>query len=174
MTTPTRIRLTVEGEFPCTGELEVTQLAPNRFRLEEGPFLMFEGGLHDIIEADLQDDRSYVFRGVIEPSPWQKFDFVLSKELTESDAFKERLFRTVERLGGTWETMFGGLVNLYLPQGIQFDLHKQIAEIAEELRSNPRKMDSSGTPFRGEQRSLTFDLSQGDRPPRRRNDVDEV
>lgn len=153
--TRTRIRLTVEGEFPCTSELEVIQLAPNRFRLEEGPYLMFEGGLHDIIEADLQDNGSFLFRGVIETSTWQRFDFALSKERADSDAFKERLFRTVERLGGTWDTMFGGLVFLYLPQGIQFDLQKQIAGITEELRSNPEKMDTSDTSFRGEQRSLT-------------------
>ena len=174
MTTPTRIRLTVEGEFPCTGELEVTQLAPNRFRLEEGPFLMFEGGLHDIIEADLQDDGSYVLRGVIEKSPWQKFDFVLSKELAESDAFKERLFRTVERLGGTWETMFGGLVSLYLPQGIQFDLQKQITAITEELRSDPAEIDSSGASFCSERRSLTYDLSIGDRPARKKDGVNDI
>jgi len=174
MTTPTQIRLTVEGEFSCTGELEVTQLAPNRFRLEEGPFLMFEGGLHDIIEADLQDDGSYLFRGVIETSAWQKFDFVLSKELAGSDAFKERLFRTVEGLGGTWETMFGGMVSLYLPQGIPFDLPTHIAAITEELRSNPEKMDTSGTSFRGKQRSLSYDLSQGNKPPRRRGNVDDV
>jgi hypothetical protein len=164
MTNSTRIQLTVDGEFACTGELEVTQLAPNRFRLEEGAFLMFDGGLHDIIEADLQDDGSYLFRGVIEQSTWQKFDFVLSKKHAESDAFKERLFRTVESLGGTWETMFGGLVNLYLPQGVQFNLQEQIASITEELRSNPGKMESSGISFRGDQRSLTFDLSKGDWP----------
>jgi hypothetical protein len=174
MTTPTHIRLTVEGEFPCTGELEVTQLAPNRFRLEEGPFLMFEGGLHDIIEADLQDDGSYVFRGVIETSTWQKFDFVLSEELAESDPFKERLFTTVEHLGGTWETIFGGLVSLYLPQGIPFDLQKHIDAITEELRSNPEKIDTSGISFLGKQRSLTYDLSQGDKPPRRSGDVEDV
>ena len=111
--------------------------------------------MHDIIEADLQDNGSFLFRGVIETSTWQRFDFALSKELADSDAFKERLFRTVERLGGTWDTMFGGLVFLYLPQGIQFDLQKQIAGITEELRSNPEKMDTSDTSFRGEQRSLT-------------------
>lgn len=158
---PTRILLTVEGEFPCTGELEVTELAPNRFRLEEGAFLMFDGGLHDIIEAELHDDGSYVFRGVIEKSPWQMVDFVLSKELAESNAFKERLFRTVEQLGGTWETLFGGLVNLYLPQGIQFNLQERIAAVTEELRSDPNKGDDSSTPFLGKQRSMTFDLSGG-------------
>ena len=160
----TRILLTVEGEFPCTGELEVTQLTPNRFRLEEGAFLMFDAGLHDIIEADLQDDGSYVFRDVIDKSTWQMFDFVLSKELAESHAFKEQLFRTVEQLGGTWETMFGGLVNLYLPQGIQFNLQEQIAAITQELGSDPKTADDSGTPFLGEQRSVTFDLSGGISP----------
>ena len=165
MATPTQIRLTVEGEFPCTGELEVTQLAPNRFRLEEGPFLMFEGGLHDLIEADLQDDGSYLFRGVIETSTWQTFDVVLSDELAESDAFKKQLFGTVERLGGTWETMFGGMVSLYLPQGIQFDLQKHIDAITEELRSNLEKKDTSGTSLRVKQRSLTYDLSQARNPP---------
>ena len=68
MTMPTRILLSVEGEFPCTGELEVTQLAPNRFRLEGGAFLMFDGGLHDITEADLQDDGSA--RSIGRPYGW--------------------------------------------------------------------------------------------------------
>jgi len=161
MTTPTRIQLTVEGEFPCTGELEVTQLAPNRFRLEEGPFLMFAGGLHDIIEADLQDDGSYVFQGVIETSSWQKFDFILSNELAESAAFKERLFKMVEDLGGTWETLFGGWVYLYLPRGIQFNLQEQIGAITESLRSDPQKAENRESPFHGERRSLSIDLSRG-------------
>jgi hypothetical protein len=164
MASSRRIFLTVEGEFPCRGELEVTQLEPNRFRLEEGAFLMFDGGLHDIIEADLQDDGSFLFRGVIEKSPWQRFDLVLSKEQAESDAFKEQLFRTVESHGGTWETMFGGLVSLYLPQGILFDLQKQIASIAEDLLSNPEKIKCTSLSFRGEQRSMTFDLSGGTSP----------
>ena len=76
MTPTIRILLNVEGESPCSGELEVTQLTPNRFRLEEGPLLMFDGGLHDIIEADLQNDGSYLFRRIVETSPWQKFDLM--------------------------------------------------------------------------------------------------
>ena len=158
MTPTTRILLNVEGEFPCTGELAVTQLTPDRFRLEEGPFLMFDGGLHDVIEAELQDDGSYLFRGVIEKSSWQMFDFILPKELAESNAFKNRLFRDVEQLGGTWETMFGGLVCLYLPQGIQFNLQERITALTEKLRSDPDTRDDSSTPFLGEQRSMTFDL----------------
>jgi hypothetical protein len=102
-----------------------------------------------------------MFRGVIERSPWQRFDFVLSKALAESDAFKVRLFRTVERLGGTCETLFGGLVGLYLPQGIQFDLQNPVAAITEALRSNPGETVVSSTiPFHGEQRPLTYDLSE--------------
>jgi len=34
---------------------------------------MFDGGLHDTIEADLQNDGSYLFRRIVETSPWQKF-----------------------------------------------------------------------------------------------------
>lgn len=56
------------GRVSCTGELEVTQLAPNRFRLEGGAFLMFDGGLHDITKADLQDDGSA--RSIGRPYGW--------------------------------------------------------------------------------------------------------
>ena len=129
---------------------------------------MFDGGLHDITEADLQDDGSYVFRGVIEPSPWQRFDFVLSKEQAESDAFKEQLFKAIESLGGTWETMFGGLVCLYLPQGIQFNLQEQIVAITKDLRSDPQKVEHRKSPFHGERRSMTYDLSREVSPKKNR------
>jgi hypothetical protein len=95
---------------------------------------MFDGGIHDIIEADLQHSGAYLFRGVIERSSWQKLTFGLSKEHAESDVFKDRLLRKVEGLGGTGEIICGGLVFLYLPQGVKFDLQEQIAAITDEQR----------------------------------------
>ena len=128
-----KVNVAIDGEFPCTSTLQVTQMTPNRFRLEETPFLMFEGGLHDIIDATRQEDGTYLFRGVLEKSKWEMHDFIFGGDLADSDAFKVSLNTTVEEFGGVCEIYCKGCVVVYLPKECDFDPGKEIARIAEKF-----------------------------------------
>ena len=116
--------------FPCQQTLWVTQLGPNRFRLEQTPF-MAPAGLHDIIEATPQEDGSFLFRGVLEKSKWKMYDFEGLKPI-DSDAFMTMLVATVEEHGGICETVMGCFL-AYLPSECDFDQRKEATRIAKIL-----------------------------------------
>jgi hypothetical protein len=122
-----------DDKYSCEGTLQVTQLTRNRFRLDETPFMMFEGGLHDIIEATRQENGTYLFRGVLEKSKWKMHHFILEGNIAESDVFKTTLNKTVEELGGVCEIFWGGCVFVYLPSECDFDFMNETTRIIENL-----------------------------------------
>ena len=77
-----------DESFSVIQTLWVTQLGPNRFRLEQTPFPRnIDALFHDIIEATREENGRYLFRGVLEKSKWKTYDFGLMKPPPESDAF---------------------------------------------------------------------------------------
>src|SRR5262245_21723628 len=118
--------------FPCQQMLCITQLGPNRFRLEQTPF-MAQASFHDIVEATPQEDGSFLFRGVLEKSNWKMYDFEGMTYPADSNAFMTALVATVEEHGGICETVMGCCFLAYLPNECDFDQRKEATRIAEKL-----------------------------------------
>lgn len=123
-------RVRVAIEYPGIGEDDgvVSPLGEDRFRLEHIPFhhiwcLEDDPSLpdyHDVIQSEKVDEKTIRFEQVVERAHFRKGVFMLSKEQAASE-YLENALSKVGALGGHWERWFGGLLFIYLPQGVAYD-----------------------------------------------------
>jgi len=127
-----------DESFSVRQTLRVTQLGPNRFRLEQTPFPSnIDAWFHDVIEATPQEDGRYLFRGVLEKSNWKMYDFEgMTYPVDSKDVFMTALVATVEEHGGICETVAGCFL-AYLPSECDFDPRNEAYRIAEKLNLPP-------------------------------------
>jgi hypothetical protein len=106
--------------------VEVTTLAPGRFRLEETPLLgadtVYAG---DVIEAQPLRDGTHQFRRVSQRAPLRHSSWLVPPAFVASARF--RAFTTaVEAAGGSWERIMGGLLLVHVPEESAFDAEKEL------------------------------------------------
>src|SRR5262249_26625766 len=97
-----------------TESVEVVEVGPNRYRLQWSPISadprLYSG---DVIEVHLTGERLRFVRRV-ERSALRTFEYLVAKDLIESAGMRDLLER-VEKSGGAWEGMFGGILLIHLP-----------------------------------------------------------
>jgi hypothetical protein len=122
-----------ETDGVLANNMLLTQVGQNLYRIEETPVLIDSVSYNDIMEADLQSDGSLLFRRVVKKAEIKTFDFVLHKEVVESERFRVFLDR-VKESGGRWELIFGGWLLIHLPLECNFDPGQEIDSVYNDLR----------------------------------------
>jgi hypothetical protein len=122
------INVNFEPDGVTVNNLLLARVDHNLYRIEETPVLVSCASYKDIIEADLQPDGSLMFRRIANKSGMQMYDFVLSKEVTDSVGFGSLLDKVTEA-EGHWEIMLGGCVYIYLTSGCKLDPRQEIEDM---------------------------------------------
>ena len=105
----------------CTlSGVDVSQLAGNRMRLNEAPTLIECVGIFDVIEVETIDKTTVRFVKVCEPANWTVYSWAIPKYLAESPELRDSLLR-IEKQGGRWDRVFGGLLNVYISPDSGYD-----------------------------------------------------
>ena len=105
----------------CTvSGIEVSQIADNRIRLNEAPMLIESVGIFDLIEVEPIDDTTVKFVKVCEPANWTVYTWAIPQNIAESQKLTDSLLR-IEKRGGHWDRVFGGLLNVYISPDSAYD-----------------------------------------------------
>lgn len=105
------------------------------YRIAESTAFVEAASYGDIIEVKELVDGTLLFIKVIEKSPLQTYDFLLPIHIVNSLLFKDFL-KDVSADGGYWETLFGGVVNIYLPQTSKINPHIVVEKICKSCKAN--------------------------------------
>jgi hypothetical protein len=126
-----RIRLRFDEAAHET--VEVTELAPGRFRLEVTPLLgaetVYAG---DVIEADRRRDGTHRFRRIAQRAPLRHCSWGVPRDFVGSPRY-QAFGAAVEAAGGRWEGIMGGLLIVHVPVEAEFDPE---AELKRHLASD--------------------------------------
>ncbi len=122
--------------FPVDGDevietVAVEQVGSHRYRLEAAPLFLEDIAHHDVIHASPRTDGTFEFRGIIERSGWSRHDYLLNE--AQIEALTDCL-AGVERVGGYFERVMGGLLLIHLPPDTATDT---IAAIDARLTHTP-------------------------------------
>jgi hypothetical protein len=121
MPTDSHIEASFDGEttieFPSEGvttSATVTRVGERLYRLDTVPVMIESASFRDVIEADEVGEKTLRFRQVAQKSGWQVFDFILARDVIESEKIS-KVLRRVEEIGGHWERIFGGCLFICIP-----------------------------------------------------------
>lgn len=125
-----------------TETVTVTPLGGDRYRLEVTPVssVIEELGAYygDVIEATPEPDGSLRFRTLVAHSGLRMTDFLVSRDIVESDTF-HAFADAVIAAGGYSERVFGGVLFVYVPNDSPFDpaaeLDKVVARVKDDKDS---------------------------------------
>lgn len=132
-----KIEVSLSFEEGITEKLLVTPLGTDLYRLEETP-IGGDANYLDVVEvvpgpgANGGANDTLKVVAVRQRSPLKRYDWLLSKEFSESDQLQKFLSR-VKGEGGTWETIFGGQLIVYLPPESQFDPTNEFVRIVVKM-----------------------------------------
>lgn len=116
-------------EFPVesvTVSVPLAEVGDGLYRLDGVPFGVESAAFGDVIEAESVGDGRLLFVCVAERGGWRTFDFVVSEETIGGERLRS-LLAEVEARGGHWETLFGGLLFICVPPGLDFDPTPRVA-----------------------------------------------
>jgi hypothetical protein len=110
-------------EFPAESvavSVPLTPVGGRLYRLDGVPVGVGSAAFRDVIEAEAGEDGRLRFVRVIESSGWRTYDFILPRHKIESE-WGRTLLRELEVRGGHWEVVFGGLLLVCIPPGLDLD-----------------------------------------------------
>lgn len=110
-------------EFPdeaITVSVPYTRVGVGRFRLDGVPLGVEAAGFKDVIEAEPAEGGRLRFRRVVEPSGWRTHEFILPAPRIDSE-WGQSLLRELDAHGAHWERVFGGLLFICIPPGLDLD-----------------------------------------------------
>lgn len=117
--------------------IEVTEQAPGRFRLEDTPLFprepVFAG---DIIETAQLPDGTRRFVRITERSRMRHYSWILARAFMESPRFRAFGY-AIEAAGGRWEVIAGGVFHAHVPEtsglDVEAELHRRLnSDLPEE------------------------------------------
>jgi len=98
---------------------EVEDLGNSKFKLLEHPICSTQAKYGDVILANFESKEKLKFQKVIDASDYEMLDFILSKEISESEKFK-KLLNTMTEKDVFWQQDFGGVFCFFVkPSKVQ-------------------------------------------------------
>ncbi len=128
--------------FPAEGitvSVPLTPVGYRLYRLDGVPVFIESAAFGDVIEAESLADGRLRFVQLTEPGGWRTFDFVLPPYQIDSE-WGQSLLRELEARGGHWERVFGGMLFVCIPPGLELDPTPWV-ELAEPGAAADRPRD---------------------------------
>jgi hypothetical protein len=110
-------------EFPSeavTVSVPLTLIGDRLYRLDGVPVFAESASFGDVIEADQGQCGKLRFVRVAERGGWRTYGFVLPAQKIDSEWGQSLLAELMAR-GGHWERLFGGLLFVCIPPGLDLD-----------------------------------------------------
>jgi hypothetical protein len=110
-------------EFPAeslTVSVPLTPVGVGLYRVEGVPFGIESANYGDVIEAEPTENEWLRFIRVAEAGGWRTFDYILPPHKINGES-GQSLLRELEARGGHWECIFGGLLLVCIPPGLDLD-----------------------------------------------------
>lgn len=119
-------------------DVEVTEVGPNAYRLDEELRLLLASEAQDeeelgdlprygdLIETKAGPNGTLVFVRVLERGAYRHYDAMVTQEIAESQSL-ELLLDEVVAEGGRWERIFGGFLYVSLPETSRMDFDARFA-----------------------------------------------
>ena len=121
----------VSINFPEEGlvtSCEVEELGEGLYKLLDHPIMAGQAKYGDTIRAEIESPGQLKFLEVVEESDNKMFDFILSKEIIESEKFKA-LKERLNRENIFWQQDFGGCFMCFIPKDCTLDIEAEIGKI---------------------------------------------
>lgn len=118
-------------EFATEGVSVSVPLEPvgdRLYRLDGVPVFVESAGFGDIIEAEPGEGGRLRFVRVAKPGGWRTFDYILPLAKIDSEWLQSLLAELTAR-GGHWERVFGGLLFVCIPPGLDLDPSPWVATV---------------------------------------------
>jgi hypothetical protein len=110
-------------EFPServTVSVPLTRVGERLYRLDGVPVFAESAAFGDIIEAETAEGGRLRFVRVAERGGWRTFDYIFPAHKLDGDRAQALLAELTAR-GGHWERVFGGLLFVCVPPGLELD-----------------------------------------------------
>lgn len=104
----------------CVGSIYVTQISDNIFRMEENDIFNCRLVYGTEFETKINEEGKHEITSILKKAPYVTRRFLLSTKFTESEY--RILGDEIIRIGGFWQTDFGGIATINIPKGSNFDL----------------------------------------------------
>ncbi|OUS29457.1 hypothetical protein A9Q99_10210 [Gammaproteobacteria bacterium 45_16_T64] len=121
------VSIVFPGEGLTTG-CEVEEIGKDLYILREHPLMSDSAMYGDTIEAVEDSPGQIRFVKVVQESDSQMYDFILTKEIVESEQFKKLKVRLSDN-NIFWQNDFGGCFTCFVPQGCSIDIEHEIKQI---------------------------------------------
>jgi len=118
-------------EFPTEGVIVSVPLTPvgeHLYRLDGVPLFAKSAVFGDVIEARPGEGGRLQFVRVAEPGGWRTFDYMLPAHKLDGEWVQSLLAELLAR-GGHWERVFGGLLFVCVPPGVDLDPEVWVASV---------------------------------------------
>ncbi|MDF2804900.1 MAG: hypothetical protein K0S61_4805 [Anaerocolumna sp.] len=110
--------------------LDLESLGDGLYRLHMTPLFFEEISFGDIIEAEMGNDDVLFYRRIVKKSEFKRFDWILSKKVTDSPEF-QYFIENITDLSGHCEQVFGGVLIVYLPISCNVDINMELQKVIE-------------------------------------------
>jgi hypothetical protein len=110
-------------EFPSEGvmvSVPLVQVGDRLYRLGGVPVFAESASFGDVIEAEQGEGGRLRFVRVAERGGWRTYDFILPAHKIDSE-WGQSLLAELTKRGGHWERVFGGVLFLCIPPGVDLD-----------------------------------------------------
>jgi len=111
-------------EFPAEGvtvSVPLTPVGDRMYRLDRVPVFAESASFGDVIEAEPGEGGRLRFVRIAEPGGWRTFNYILPAHKIDGE-WGQTLLAEVTSRGGHWERVFGGLLFVCVPPGVDLDL----------------------------------------------------
>lgn len=115
------------------GLLLSKRIENNFYMIKETP-LFIESKLYEygtVVATQKENDGKLWITNIVSKSAYKTEVYCLNKEIIKSKTFKALSNKLIE-IGGSFDIAMGGVVSIYIPKNIDFNINKIVNELLKE------------------------------------------